>query len=194
MISEKQLAALSYDDAPKIVTKEIPGPKAQKHLKKSFDHESMARGAGRFPLVFAEGKGTTVKDPDGNVFIDITAGVAVNSVGRCHPRVIKAMNAQMNNLMHASDCSNVKRSELAEKVASVMPGKLKNNCITYFSQGGSGAVETAIKFARKITGRTQIAAFHGAYHGVWCGGNSLTTGDQYRKGYGPFIPGVIHLP
>jgi len=78
--------------------------------------------------------------------------------------------------------------------ADIMPKGLQNNCITYFTQSGSGAVETALKFVRKITGRTQVAAFHGAYHGVWYGWNSLTTGDQYRKGYGPFIPGVIHLP
>jgi 4-aminobutyrate aminotransferase len=104
------------------------------------------------------------------------------------------MQEQMQTLMHASDISNVRRTDLAKKVAGVMPDSLKDNCITYFTQAGSGAVETAIKFVRKITGRTQIAAFHGAYHGVWCGGNSLTTGDQYRQGYGPFIPGVIHLP
>jgi len=194
MISEKTLAQLSYPEAPKIVTDNFPGARAQIFLQGSFDHESMARGGGRFPFVFAEGKGATVKDPDGNIILDITAGVAVNSVGRCHPRVIEAMQEQMHVLMHASDISNVKRTELARKVAGIMAPGLKDNCITYFTQGGSGAVETAIKFVRKITGRTQIAAFHGAYHGVWQGSNSLTTGDQYRAGYGPFIPGVIHLP
>jgi 4-aminobutyrate aminotransferase len=194
MISEKELAQLSYAEAPLRVTETLPGPKGLEYLQGSFDHESMARGGGKFPLVFAEGKGATIKDPDGNVYIDITAGVAVNSVGRCHPRVIAAMQSQMCTLMHASDISNVRRTDLARKVAQVMPGSLKNNCITYFAQGGSGAVETAIKFVRKITGRTQIAAFHGAYHGVWFGCNSLTTGDQYRKGFGPFLPGVIHLP
>jgi 4-aminobutyrate aminotransferase len=194
MISEKELAQLSYAEAPKRITDTLPGPKSQAYLQGSFDNESMARGGGRFPLVFAEGRGATAKDPDGNVYIDITAGVAVNAVGRCHPRVIAAMQAQMGSLMHASDISNVRRTDLARKVAGIMPGNLKDNCITYFTQGGSGAVETAIKFVRKITGRTQIAAFHGAYHGVWCGCNSLTTGDQYRKDYGPFIPGVVHLP
>ncbi|MCF8094403.1 MAG: aspartate aminotransferase family protein [Desulfobacteraceae bacterium] len=194
MIDEKELAGLSYPEAPKMITDSVPGPKTQAYLQDSFENESMARGGGRFPLVFAEGKGATIKDPDGNIYIDITAGVAVNSVGRCHPRVVEAMKAQMDNLMHASDISNVRRTELAKKIADVMPGGLKNNCITYFTQGGSGAVETAIKFIRSITGRTQMAAYHGAYHGVWCGGNSLTTGDQYRRGYGPFIPGVIHLP
>lgn len=194
MIDENELSKLSFKSAPKMHTELVPGPKSQTYLDKSSKFESMARGGGRSPLVFAEGKGSTVKDPDGNIYIDITAGVAVNSVGRCHPRVVKAMKSQMDTLMHGSDISNVRRSVLAETVAGVTPGNLKNNCITYFTQGGSGAVETAIKFVRKITGKSQIAAFHGAYHGVWCGSNSLTTGEQYRKGYGPFIPGVIHLP
>ncbi|MFW5640231.1 MAG: aspartate aminotransferase family protein [Thermodesulfobacteriota bacterium] len=194
MHSEQELAKLSYPEAPKMVTDRIPGVNTQAYLDGSFDVESMARGGGRFPLVFEEGKGATIRDPDGNIYIDITAGVAVNSVGRCHPRVIEAIQQQMCKLMHAIDFSNVRRTDLARKVAEVMPAGLQNNCITYFTQSGSGAVETALKFVRKITGRTQVVAFHGAYHGVWFGGNSLTTGDQYRKGYGPFLPGVIHLP
>jgi 4-aminobutyrate aminotransferase len=194
VIDEQSLAELSYPEAPQMVNKSMPGPKTQKYLKDAFENESMARGGGRFPFVMAEGRGATVKDPDGNIMIDITAGVAVNAVGRCHPRVVKAMKAQLGKMMHAIDFSSVRRTELGKKVASVMPEGLRDNCITYFTQSGSCAVETAIKFVRKITGRTQIAAFHGAYHGVWCGSNSLTTGEQYRKGYGPFIPGVIHLP
>ncbi len=194
MISEKELAKLSHEGAPKIVTESVPGPKGLEYLENSIDAESMARGGGKFPFVFSEGKGVTVTDPDGNLMIDITAGVAVNSVGRCHPKVIEAMTTQMGELMHASDISNVRRTELAKKVSSIMPEGLRDNCISYFTQGGSGAVETALKFVRKITGRNQVIAFHGGYHGVWMGSNSLTTGDQYRKGYGPFIPGVIHLP
>jgi 4-aminobutyrate aminotransferase len=194
MISEAELAKLSYPEAPKMLTAEVPGPETEKALGRSFQHESLARGAGRFPIVYAEGKGSTVKDPDGNVYIDITAGVAVNSVGRLHPRVVAAIEAQLGRLIHAVDATNVKRIELAEKVSGVMPEGLRGNCATYFTQSGSGAVETAIKFVRKITGRTQIFAFHGAYHGVWLGGNSLTTGEQYRNGFGPFIPGVIHAP
>lgn len=194
MISEKELAKLSHEGAPNIVTESVPGPKALQYLEDSIDAESMARGGGKFPFVFSEGKGVTVKDPDGNLMIDITAGVAVNSVGRCHPKVIDAMKSQMGELMHASDISNIRRTELAQKVSSIMPEGLRDNCISYFTQGGSGAVETALKFVRKITGRNQVIAFHGAYHGVWMGSNSLTTGDQYRKDFGPFMPGVIHLP
>ena len=104
MISEKDLAKLSYPGAPKIVSDGFPGAKTQKYLETAFDNESMARGGGRFPFVMAEGKGATIKDPDGNLMIDITAGVAVNAVGRCHPRVIKAMKEQMGTMMHAIDC------------------------------------------------------------------------------------------
>jgi len=194
MISEQELAKLSYPDAPKMVTDKVPGPKTQEALGDSVKFESMARGAGRFPCVFDEGMGATIKDPDRNLYIDITAGVAVNAVGRRHPRVVKAIEEQLGELMHAIDITNTQRIELAKKVSSIMPEGLRGHCVSYFAQGGSGAVETAIKFARRMTGRSQIVAFHGAYHGVWCGSGSLTTGDQYRQGYGPFMTGVIHVP
>jgi len=194
MISEQELATLSYPDAPKMVTDKVPGPKTKKLLEDSSKYESMARGAGSFPCVYDQGMGSTVKDPDGNLFIDITAGVAVNSVGRRHPRVVKAIEKQLTELMHATDMTNTRRIELAAKVSGIMPAGLRGDCVSYFTQGGSGALETAIKFARRITGRTQFVAFHGAYHGVWCGSGSLTTGEQYRLGYGPSIPGVIHVP
>jgi len=194
MISEQELAKLSYPDAPKMVTDKVPGPKTQEALGDSVKFESMARGAGRFPCVFDEGMGATIKDPDRNLYIDITAGVAVNAVGRRHPRVVKAIEEQLGKLMHAIDITNTQRIELAKKVSGIMPEGLRGHCVSYFAQGGSGAVETAIKFARRITGRSQIVAFHGAYHGVWCGSGSLTTGDQYRQGYGPFMTGVIHVP
>ncbi len=194
MLTESDFEKLSFPDAPKIITDAVPGPKSLQQLQEAPEFESMARGAGRFPFVYDDGFGVTVKDPDGNLFIDITAGVAVNSVGRRHPRVVDAIQKQSNRLMHGSDCSSSLRLALAKKISGIMPPGLKDNCITYFTQSGSSALEAAIKFVRKITGRSQIIAFHGAYHGVHCGCGSLTTGDQYRKGFGPFIPGVIHAP
>ena len=96
--------------------------------------------------------------------------------------------------MHTTDITNPKRIELAKKVSEVMPEGLRGDCHTSFFQAGSDAVETAIKFSRKHTGRTQIIAFQGAYHGVWCGTSALTTGYNYRHGWGPLIAGVQHLP
>ncbi len=193
MISEEELAKLSYPDAPKIATK-IPGPKSQKIIGDVPKYESLVRPGGAAPPVFDEGMGATIKDPDGNTLIDIAAGVAVNSVGRRHPRVVKAIEEQLGKLMHAAEAVNTRRAELAQKISSIMPEGLRGNCVSYFTQSGSGAVETAIKFARHLTGRSQIVAFHGAYHGVWCGSGALTTGDHYHHGFGPLMPYVIHVP
>lgn len=193
MISESELIELSYPNAPKMVTK-VPGPKVQKLMAESARWEAMTRGGGNAPIIMEEGRGATVKDPDGNIFIDMAAGVAVNAVGRSHPRILEAIQKQCSTIMHTTDITNPKRIELAKKVAEVMPEGLRGNCRTAFTQSGSGAVETAIKFARHYTGRSQIIAFHGAYHGVWMGSAALTTGYKYRHGWGPMMPGVIHLP
>lgn len=193
MISESELAKLSYPGAPEILTK-IPGPKSLRVLKDVPKYESLTRPGGAAPPVFDEGMGATVKDPDGNLFIDLAAGVAVSAVGRRHPKVIKAIEKQLGKIMHAAEAVSTRRTELAGKISGIMPGVLRDNCVSYFTQSGSGAVETAIKFARHLTGRTQIVAFHGAYHGVWCGSGALTTGENYRHGYGPLMPYVIHVP
>lgn len=191
---ETELEKLSWPDAPKMITREVPGPLTKQALERSARRESLARGGGSFPIVFDRGFGVAAKDPDGNLYIDISAGVAVNSVGRCHPAVVEAIRSQSQQLMHATDVTNSRRIELAERLAEIMPEGLRDNCATYFTQSGSGAVETAIKFAKRVTGRRQILAFHGAYHGVWHAANALTTGDQYRAGYGPFMGDVIHAP
>ena len=192
MISEQELAKLSYPGAPEIITK-IPGPKAIKVLADVPKYESLTRPGSADPPVWDEGLGATVKDSDGNLFIDMTAGVAVSAVGRRHPQVIKAMEKQMGKIMHACEAVHSRRTELAKKVSGIMPRGLRGKCVSYFTQSGSGAVETAIKYAHRATGKSQIVAFHGAYHGVWCGSGALTTGDGYR-GYGPMMPYVIHLP
>jgi 4-aminobutyrate aminotransferase len=194
MITETELEALSYPGAPNITSKEFPGPLSRKSLEISLKYESMARGGRDFPLVFEQGFGVTVRDPDSNLYIDVSAGVGVSSVGRCHPKVVDAIKLQSQRLMHVADISNSRRAELAVKMSEIAPKGLRGNCVTYFTQSGSGAVETAIKFAKRATGRQQILAFHGAYHGIWSASNALTTGDQYRNGYGPFMGGVIHAP
>ena len=193
MISEAELKGLSFPDAPQMVC-EVPGPKVTELLKESRTYEAFTRGGGAAPVILEHGKGSTVKDADGNLFIDMAAGVAVNAVGRGHPKILEAIQRQSSVIMHTTDNTNPKRIELAKKVSEVMPEGLRGNCHSSFFQAGSDAVETAIKFARRHTGRTQIIAFHGAYHGVWCGTSALTTGYNYRHGWGPLIAGVQHLP
>ena len=193
MISEAELKELSFPDAPKMLTT-VPGPQVAALMEESAKYEAFTRGGGGFPVILSEGKGATAKDADGNLYIDMAAGVAVNAVGRGHPKVLEAINRQCCQIMHTTDITNPKRIALAKRVSEVMPEGLRGDCHTSFFQAGSDAVETAIKFSRKITGRTQIIAFQGAYHGVWCGTTALTTGYNYRHGWGPLIAGVQHLP
>ncbi|KIQ60013.1 aspartate aminotransferase family protein, partial [Pseudomonas fluorescens] len=89
---------------------------------------------------------------------------------------------------------STRRTELAAKLSEIAPEGLRGDCITFFTQSGSDALEAAIKFAKRITGRHQIIAFHGGYHGVWNASGALTTGTAYRKGYGAMMGGVIHAP
>jgi 4-aminobutyrate aminotransferase len=192
-IREAELKALSWEGAPKMVT-EAPGPQVKALMEESAKYESFTRGGGGFPVILSDGKGVTVKDPDGNLYIDMAAGVAVNAVGRNHPSVLEAIRRQCDVIMHTTDITNPKRLELAKKVSSVMPDGLRGNCHTAVYQAGSDAVETAIKFARAYTGRSQFIAFHGAYHGVWMGTAALTTAYNYRHGWGAMMPGVQHLP
>jgi 4-aminobutyrate aminotransferase len=194
VVTEDELEALNFPDAPMMVSTSFPGPKATEALSLSERTESMARGGGRMPVVMDRALGVTFKDPDGNTFIDLSAGVGVSSVGRCHPKVVAAMREQSQVLMHSMEVNSTKRTELAAKISEIMPDGLRGNCITFFAQSGSDALEAAVKFAKRVTGRQQIIAFHGAYHGVWNASGALTTGTAYRKGYGPFMGGVIHAP
>ncbi|NVM90517.1 4-aminobutyrate aminotransferase [Variovorax sp. SG517] len=191
---ESLLETLHFPDAPKMVAGPYPGPRAAEALALSARTESMARGGGRMPVVMDRAFGATFKDPDGSTFIDLSAGVGVSSVGRCHPKVQKAIAEQSQHLMHAMEVNSTRRTELAARLSALMPEGLRNDCITFFAQSGSDALEAAVKFARRVTGRHQIIAFHGGYHGVWHASNALTTGTAYRKGYGPFMGGVIHAP
>ncbi|WAJ38743.1 aspartate aminotransferase family protein [Pseudomonas sp. GOM7] len=193
-MSEAKLESLHFADAPQIVTSTLPGPKTSEALALSARTESMARGGGRMPIAMDRAFGATFKDPDGNTYIDLSAGVGVSSVGRCHPEVVQAIREQSEVLMHALEINSTRRTELAAKMSEIAPEGLRGDCITFFTQGGSDALEAAIKFAKRITGRHQIVAFHGGYHGVWHASGALTTGNAYRKGYGAQMGGVIHAP
>lgn len=193
-MSEAKLESLHFADAPHIVSSTLPGPKTSEALALSARTESMARGGGRMPIAMDRAFGATFKDADGNTYIDLSAGVGVSSVGRCHPKVVQAIREQSEVLMHALEINSTRRTELAAKMSEIAPDGLRGDCITFFTQGGSDALEAAIKFAKRITGRHQIIAFHGGYHGVWNASGALTTGNAYRKGYGAQMGGVIHAP
>src|SRR5580704_9695359 len=178
---------------PSLVTS-LPGPKARAIIERDalVISPSYTRS---YPLVVAKGEGAIVEDVDGNRFLDCNAGIAVVAAGHCHPHVVEAIQAQAARLIHMSgtDFYYENMVELAEKLAGIAPGGIPRR--VYFGNSGAEAIEAAMKLARYHTGRDKFIAFSGAFHGRTLGALSLTGSKVVqRKGFGPLIPGVYHVP
>jgi 4-aminobutyrate aminotransferase len=194
-ISEEEIMKLNYPEAPLVVTDTIPGPKGQAIWDEAFKFETPTRVGGMgLPFVWQEALGAGVKDPDGNIMVDLTGGLGTNNTGHTHPRVVQAIIEQAPKLMHTLDMVNIPRTQLAKRLSEIMPGELKDNSFTCFATSGSAAIDIAVKYARYITGRPEILAFQGAYHGVYGNSLALTSSYHYRQGFGPFPGGAHHMP
>jgi 4-aminobutyrate aminotransferase len=178
---------------PRLVTP-VPGPEAKKVLK--LDDELISPSYTRtYPLVAKTGRGAMVEDVDGNVFLDFAAGIAVVATGHCHPEVVAAIQRQAAELIHMSgtDFYYAHMVEFAQKLAAITPGKEPKR--VFYGNSGTEAVEATIKLARYHTRRDKLIAFYGCFHGRTLGSLSLTASKAVqRKGIGPLLPGVIHLP
>ena len=177
---------------PKLVGP-VPGPKARAAVE--ADHRLISPSYTRgYPLVAKRGRGCRVEDADGNEFLDFAAGIAVTSTGHCHPEVVAAIQKQAAELIHISgtDFYNEPLTELAEKLSSVAP--MRGPHRIFYGNSGAEAVECAIKLARYHTGRQNIIAFLGAFHGRTMGALSLTASKpQQKRRFGPLMPGVTHV-
>lgn len=144
----------------------------------------------RQPVALREGRGAILVDVKGREYIDCVAGIAVNNVGHCHPRVVEAIKEQAKHLMHASNLYYIEsQGVLAEKLA-----RLTGLDKVFFCNSGAEAVEAALKLARKVMGKTDIIAAEGSFHGRTLGALSTTYKEKYRKPYEPLIPGVRFVP
>lgn len=144
----------------------------------------------RQPVALREGRGAILVDIKGREYIDCVAGIAVNNVGHCHPRVVEAIQEQAKHLMHASNLYYIEsQGILAEKLA-----RLTGLDKVFFCNSGTEAVEAALKLARKVMGKTDIIAAEGSFHGRTLGALSTTYKEKYRKPYEPLIPGVRFVP
>jgi 4-aminobutyrate aminotransferase len=172
----------------------LPGPRAQAIIArdKTVVSPSYTRG---YPLVIERGFGSMVEDVDGNLFLDCAAGIAVNSTGHSHPDVVKAITEQSQKFLHMSgtDFYYEPQVRLAEELAAVVP--IKGGVRSFFGNSGTEAVEACLKLSRYSTGRQNIIAFFGGFHGRSMGSLSLTASKAIqRRGFGPLMPGVYHAP
>jgi 4-aminobutyrate aminotransferase len=178
---------------PDIVTPP-PGPRARAHIE--FDHAWTSPSLPRaYPIVPVRGQGCAIEDIDGNVFLDFTAGIAVNSTGHSHPDIVAAIQRQAAELQHfsASDFYLPIYAEAAAELARISP--MEDGARVFIGNSGAEAVEAGIKLARHFTGRPNLIAFLGGFHGRTMGAVSLTASKaRYHDHFGPLLPGVYHVP
>ncbi len=147
-------------------------------------------------VAFERGEGLFLYDFEGRKYYDFVAGIATMSVGHNHPRVVSAITDQAGKLLHAAAHVGYMQPyvEILEKLISLAPAPL-NHGKGVLVNSGSEAVETAVKLARAVSGRSMVLAFMDSFHGRSMGALSLTASSSgYRRHLSPLLNGVEHVP
>lgn len=150
----------------------------------------------RAPLHFVKGEGCWIEEADGRRFLDLGAGIAVNSLGHANPALVKALTDQAQALWHISNLYHVDRQqELADRLVDLT---FADTC--FFTNSGTEACELAVKMARKYwhhhgqPQRTKIITFTGAFHGRSSAAIAAAGSPKMTDGFGPLLPGFVILP
>ena len=144
-------------------------------------------------LVIVSGKGALLTDSSGNTYLDFAAGIGVNGLGYGNGKVVSAIKKQASRLIHSS---NLYFTEPVTRLADALV-KASFPARVFFTNSGTESVEAAIKFARRIgnaSGRTELVAFEGGFHGRTMGALSITWKEKYRAPFEPLVPGVRFCP
>ena len=146
----------------------------------------------RFPVTIEKGEGSILYDTAGKQYIDCMGGYGVALVGHRNPRVVAALKAQLDKIItvHTS-LYNKSREEFLENLIKIAPKGLTQ---VHMGNSGTEAVEAAIKFARKYTGKSGMVAMNGSYHGKSLGSLSVTFNPKYRKSFMPLVEKVAFSP
>ncbi|MGA7692398.1 MAG: aspartate aminotransferase family protein [Nitrososphaeraceae archaeon] len=146
----------------------------------------------KFPVRIERGKGVRVWDTSGKEYIDCMGGYGVALVGHCNPRVVEAIKNQAEKLIvcHMSFYNDA-REDFLRRMATIAPRGLSK---IFFSNSGAEAVEAALKFSRRYTGKPGIISMSGGYHGKTFGALSVTYSEKYRKPFMPLLENVKFLP
>jgi len=158
----------------------------------NLEESLMANVYAKRPIVVTRGRGALVWDINGKEYIDCTGSYGVCIVGHSHPKVVEAIRRQAETLIscHASFYNDV-RSELLRKIVQIAPKGLDK---VFLSNSGAESVECAIKLARKFSGKPEIIAIMGAFHGKTMGALSATWDKKYRESFKPLVPEFKHVP
>jgi 4-aminobutyrate aminotransferase/(S)-3-amino-2-methylpropionate transaminase len=168
-----------------------PGPRSREIVEQERRHmapglQSFAQYAG---LAMARGAGAMLYDEDGNEYIDFIAGIAVGSVGHCHPHYVETLKRQLERLTFGSFTTET-RARFLDLLSTLTPAGLQR--IQMFS-GGAEAVEAALRLAKAATGKREVIGFWGGFHGK-TGGVLGLLGSDFKHHLGPFLPGQYLSP
>ncbi len=162
---------------------------------KELDDAHVLKTYNRMPALFVQGAGCALWDNRGNEYLDMLAGIAVCSLGHCHPAVVSAITRQAQQLIHTSNIFlTAPQAQLAARLA-----KLSGLERVFFCNDGATANETAIKIARKHgnakrpEGDAEIVALQRSFHGRTMGALSATGQRKYQRPFGPMVPGFVHV-
>ena len=149
----------------------------------------------RAPLSFVEGEGPWLMTEDATRYLDMGAGIAVAALGHSHPRLIEALETQGRRLWHTSNLYEIPNQT---KLAEMLVARTFADTV-FFTNSGTEATEAAVKMARKYhhakeTGRDEIITFNGSFHGRTLGMISAAGAEKLTKGFGPLLPGFVHVP
>jgi acetylornithine/N-succinyldiaminopimelate aminotransferase len=150
----------------------------------------------RAPLSFERGEGTWLVEADGTRYLDLGAGIAVNALGHAHPALVEALTEQAGKLWHTSNLYRIpKQQELADRLVE----KTFADTV-FFTNSGTEACELAVKMVRKYwyekgdPDRIEIVTFEGSFHGRSSAAIAAAGSEKMTKGFGPLLPGFVHLP
>lgn len=144
-------------------------------------------------LEIVRAEGLWITDAAGNEYMDLVSGLAVTNLGHRHPKVVAAIKEQCDQYLHAmpyGEFVQAPQTKLARALVARTPENLNN---VYFVNSGAEAVEGALKLAKRYTGRPELLAFVGAYHGSTHGALSLSSNEAKKNHFRPLLPGVRHL-
>ena len=144
--------------------------------------------------IIVRGEGSYILDDQGNRYLDFTSGIGVTATGHCHPQIVGAIESQASQLLFGQ--MNCMLPEITVRYATALRGKTPDSIETFFfSNSGAEAVEGAVKLARIATGRPNVIAFEGGFHGRTAMTMALTSSKKvYREGFQPLPAGVFFAP
>jgi acetylornithine/LysW-gamma-L-lysine aminotransferase len=156
------------------------------------ENRLMANVFAKKPVVLTRGKGALVWDVNGKEYVDCTSSYGVALLGHAHPKIAEAVCRQAEKLIscHAGFYNDV-RVEFLQKLTSITPKGLDK---AFLSNSGAESVECALKLARKFTGKPEIIAVMGGFHGKTMGALSATWDKKYREPFQPLVPEIKHVP